>query len=310
MNTLRNAVDEYLEMRRALGYQLREAGVDLPSFVSFLEQHGKSYITTKLALEWSQLSSSPKVAGWIKRLGIVRVFARYRSATDPRTEIPPCGLLPRPYSRVRPYLYTDQEIKALMDAALRLRPADGLRPWTYYCLFGLLPVTGLRISEALSLKCSDVDMQEGLLTIRHTKFGKSRLVPVHTSTQRALADYAQRRNRFLGRKKSQYFLVSECGKRLSKSRVTDTFYDLSRQTGLRKPSDSYGPRLHDFRHRFAVRALVSWYRGGRDVEQCLPILSTFLGHVRPSDTYWYLSLCPELMGMATALLERRWEGRS
>lgn len=308
MNTLRNAVDEYLEMRRALGYQLREAGVALPAFVSFLEQHGESHITAKLALEWSQLSSSPKLAGWIKRLGTVRVFARYRSATDSRTEVPPCGLLPRPHARVRPYLYTDQEIKALMDAALRLRPADGLRPWTYHCLFGLLPVTGLRISEALSLKRPDVDLQEGLLTIRHTKFDKSRLVPIHTSTQQVLADYAQRRDRFLGQQRSQYFLVSERGRRLSKSRVTQTFYDLSRQTGLRGPSDSHGPRLHDFRHRFAVHALVSWYRCGRDVEQCLPILSTFLGHVRPSDTYWYLSLCPELMGVATARLERRWEG--
>jgi integrase len=309
MNTLRNAVNEYLETRRALGYQLREDGVDLPSFVSFLEQHGENHITTKLALEWSQLSSSPKLAGWIKRLGIVRTFARYRSATDPRTEIPPCGLLPRPKSRVRPYLYSDQEIKALMDAALCLHPADGLRPWTYHCLFGLLTVTGLRIGEALSLKCIDVDLREGLLKICHSKFGKSRLVPVHASTQQTLADYAQKRDRFLGKQRSQYFLVSERGKRLSKSRVTDTFYDLSRQTGLRGPSDRHGPRLHDFRHRFAVYALVSWYRSGRAVEQCLPVLSTFLGHARPSDTYWYLSLCPELMEMATVLLERRWEDR-
>jgi integrase/recombinase XerD len=309
MNTLRNAVDEYLEMRRALGYQLLEARVALPEFVSFLEKYGESHITTKLALEWSQQTSSPKLAGWAKRLGFVRTFARYWSATDPRTEVPPCGLLPGRHNRVQPYLYTDEEIKGLMDAALRLQPADGLRPWTYYCLFGLLPVTGLRISEAISLQRPDVDLQEALLTIRHTKFDKSRLVPIHASTQQVLADYAQRRDRFLGRQRSQHFLVSERGRQLSKSRVRQTFHDLSRQTGLRGPSDRHGPRLHDFRHRFAVRTLVSWYRSGQDVERCLPILSTFLGHVRVSDTYWYLSFCPELMGLATARLERRWEGR-
>jgi integrase/recombinase XerD len=310
MNTLRNAVDEYLAMRRALGYQLQDAGVALAAFASFMEQHGQSHITTELALEWSQLPSGAKATEWAKRLSFVRGFARYRSATDPGTEVPPCGLFPHRASRAQPYIYTDEEIQRLMDAALRLPPADGLRPWNYYCLFGLLTVTGLRISEALSLQRPDVDLQASLLTIRYTKFGKTRLVPLHASTQQVLADYAQRRDRFFGRQSIQYFLVSDRGRPLAKSIVIKTFHRLSRQTGLRGPSDRHGPRLHDFRHRFAVHTLVSWYRSGQDVERCLPILSTYLGHARVSDTYWYLSLCPELMGLATARLERRWEGRS
>lgn len=309
MNTLRNAVDEYLAMRRALGYRLQDAGVTLPAFVSFLEQHGESHITIASALEWSQIPSGANPARWAKRLSDVRGFARYRSAIDPRTEVPPRGLLPHGKDRAQPYLYTDAEIQRLMDAALRLPPADGLRPWTYYCLFGLLPLCGLRISEALSLQRTDVDLQEGLLTIRHTKFDKSRLVPVHASTQQVLAAYARKRDRLLGRQSSQYFFVSDRGTRLAGPSVRQTFYNLSRQTGLRGLSDRKGPRLHDFRHRFAVRILELWYRSGQDVDRCLPILSTYLGHVRVSDTYWYLSLCPELAGLATARLERRWEGR-
>jgi len=309
MNTLRNAVNEYLAMRRALGYRLQYAGAGLEAFVSFLEQRGASHITTGMALEWSQLSLSASPAEWARRLSIVRGFARYRSATDPRTEVPPWGLLPHRAGRAQPYLYTDEEIQRLLDAARRLPPADGLRPWTYSCLFGLLAVTGLRISEVLSLQCQDVDLQEGLLTIRKSKFGKSRLVPLHASTKQALANYAQRRDRFLGRQSVEYFLVSDRGRPLEGSAVRRTFYHLSRQTGLRGPLDHHGPRLHDFRHRFAIQTMVRWYRSGQDVERNLPILSTYLGHAHVTDTYWYLSLCPELMGLATVRLERRWEGR-
>jgi integrase/recombinase XerD len=310
MNTVRNALDEYLAMRRALGYQLRDAGLALPAFVSFLEQRGESHITTELALEWSQLPSRAKPSEWAKRLSFVRGFARYRSATDPCTEVPPQGLLPHPAGRAQPYPYTDEEIQRLMNAALRLPPTDGLRPWNYYGILGLLTVTGLRISEVLSLQRPDVDLQEGLLTIRHSKFDKSRLVPLHASTQQVLADYAQRRDRVLGKQSLPYFWVSDRGRPLAGSTVRQTFYELSRKTGLRGPSDHHGPRLHDLRHRFAVQTLVSWYRSGEDVDRRLPILSTYLGHACVSDTYWYLSFCPELMGLATARLERRWEGRS
>lgn len=309
MNTLRDAVSEYVAMRRALGYQMRDAERALVAFASFLETRGAPYITSKLAVEWAQLASSAQPPEWARRLCFVRGFARYRSATDLRTEVPPWGLLPHHSGRAKPYLYTDDEIRSLLNAALRLSHGNGLRPWTYHCLFGVLAVTGLRISEALSLRLEDVDVQEGVVTVHRTKFGKSRLVPVHTSTQKILAQYALRRDQLVGRLEPRHFLVSDYGKALKGTTVRKTFYDLSRQIGLRGLLDHHGPRLHDFRHRFALTTLVSWYRSGKDVEQRLPILSTYLGHAHVTDTYWYLSLCPELMGLATARLERRWEDR-
>jgi integrase/recombinase XerD len=309
MNTVHDAVNEYVAMRRALGYQMKDAEAALVAFASFLEERRAPYITSKLAVEWAQLATKARPAEWARRLCFVRGFARYRSAMDSRTEVPPWGLLPHHSGRAKPYLYTDEEIRRLLNAALRLEPADGLRPWTYHCLFGLLAVTGLRISEAMSLRLQDVDLKEGVLTVHHTKFGKSRLVPIHASTQQILAQYALRRDELLGRLTPRNFLVSDHGRVLKGSTVRHTFNKLSRQIGLRGPSDHHGPRLHDFRHRFALATLVSWYRCGQDVEQRLPILSTYLGHAHVTDTYWYLSLCPELMGLATARLERRWEGQ-
>ena len=309
MNTLRNAVVQYVAMRRALGYQMKDAEKALVAFVTFFEKRGAPYITSKLAVEWAQLPSNVQPAGWARRLCFLRGFARYRSAIDPRTEVPPWGLLPHHSGRAKPYLYTDEEIRSLLNAALRLAPSNGLRPWTYHCLFGILAVAGLRISEALSLRLHDVDLQDGVLTIHHTKFGKSRLVPIHISTQQILARYAFRRDQLLGRMMPRNFLVTDRGRALKFTSVRETFYKLSRQIGIRGPIDHHGPRLHDFRHRFALKTLVSWYRSGQNVEQRLPILSTYLGHAHVTDTYWYLSLCPELMGHAAARLERRWEGR-
>ncbi len=307
MNTLREAVADYLALRRSLGFKLRDAGIALADFVSFLEQRGASQITTPLALEWAQLPSSAHPAEWTRRLSYVRGFARYRSATDARTEIPPAGLLPHRPARARPYLYTDEEIERLLEAARQLTPGGGLRGWTYYCLLGLLAVSGLRISEALSLKLEDVDLSESVLTVRGTKFGKSRLVPLHPSTQRVLCDYKLRRDRFLAGRAAAYFFISRKGTRLDGARVRHTFYRLSRQTGVRGPDSRCGPRLHDFRHRFAVETLLRWYRGGEDVERRLPALSTYLGHVHVADTYWYLTACPELMGLAVKRLEQHWE---
>jgi len=310
MNTLREAVGEYLALRRGLGFTLRDAGIGLVDFVSFLEQQGAASITTALALAWAQQPSSARPAAWARRLSYVRGFARYRSATDARTEIPPWGLLPHRPERARPYLYTDAEIQQLLEAALHLAPAAGLRAWTYHALLGLLAVTGLRISEALGLTLEDVDLRAGVLTVRGTKFGKSRLVPLHASTQQVLAAYTLRREDFLAGRRAVSFFVSRRGTRLDGATVRRTFYTLSRQIGLRGPSASHGPRLHDFRHRFAVQTLVQWYRAGAEVGPRLPILSTYLGHVQVRDTYWYLTACPELMGCAVQRLEQRWEGRS
>jgi integrase/recombinase XerD len=237
------------------------------------------------------------------------MFARHRSATDPRTQIPPAGLLPYRPKRARPYLYSDKEIQDLLRAALKI-PGGGLRPWTYYCLFGLLSVSGLRVGEAQNLELQDLDVQAGVLTIRGAKFGKSRLIPLHTSTRKVLADYIARRERtWAGRPVSSYLFVSGWGNRLDGGDIRRTFYTLSRQIALRGPSDSRGPRLHDMRHGFASKTLLTWYRAGENAEQRLPILSAYLGHVHWSDTFWYLSAMPELMHEAMAPLERHWEDR-
>ena len=219
MNTLRQAVQEYLTLRRSLGFELLDAGPALSDFVSFLERKRTPYITIRLALQWAQKPGA-RPARWAKRLTYVRGFARYRSATDPRTEIPPWSLLPYRSRRARPYLYTDDEVRLLLKASLDLSPADALRRWTYHVLFGLLAVSGLRISEALSLRLSDVDLQDGVLTVRGTKFGKWRLVPLHSSVQRVLSRYKSRRDEYLnGRPASDFFFVTKRGTRLDKINV-------------------------------------------------------------------------------------------
>src|SRR5215469_13389258 len=310
MNTLRQAVQDYLTMRRSLGYKLQDAGKRLLDFVTFMEQHRASYITHSLALIWARQPSGVRPDEWARRLSYVRVFARHRSATDPRTQIPPAGLLPYRPKRARPYLYSDKEIDALLSAALELPANGGLRPWTYHCLFGLLAVSGLRVGEAQNLELRDVDLDAGVLTIRGTKFGKSRLVPVHASTCRVLTDYVARRARMWRRRPvSSYLFVSNRGNQLDGGEIRRTFYLLSQQTGLRSPYESQGPRLHDMRHGFASKTLLRWYHAGENAERRLPILSAYLGHVHWSDTFWYVSALPELMHEARSRLERRWEDR-
>jgi integrase len=305
MNRLKKAIRDYVSLRRSLGYKLREAPAMLSDFVAFLDKQKADHITIPLAVQWAQGKPKGSPALWAKRLTCVRGFARYWSATDPRTQIPPWGLLPHRSKRARPYLYTEKEVRHVLKAARQLR---GLRGLTYYCIFGLLSVTGLRISEALNLRPQDVDLREGILVIVRTKFGKSRLVPIHVTTQKVLSDYVRQRDRAF-RCALPYFFVSQRGLRLDADEVRHTFCKLSRQIGLRAPNASRGPRLHDFRHRFAVRTLVDWYRSGQDVQRRLPVLSTYLGHVHVSDTYWYLSTCPELMGLVVKRLEKRWEGK-
>ena len=313
MNTLRQAVQEYLSMRRDLGFKLHDAGKGLLDFVAFMQRRRASYITQALALAWAQLPVNVQPAHWAQRLCFVRGFARYRSATDPRTQIPPQGLLPFQPKRARPYLYSDDEIRRLLRAALdmpyRYRSGE-LRPWVFYCLFGLLSVSGLRLGEARNLELQDVDLKAALLTIRGAKFGKDRLVPLHVSTCKVLADYIARRNRhWAERSVSSYLFVSSLGNRLDSGDIHRTFYTLSRQIGLRGASDSHGPRLHDMRHRFATNTLVRWYSSDQDPERLLPILSAYLGHVHIEDTQWYLSGSPELMREAMRRLERCWENR-
>jgi integrase/recombinase XerD len=309
MKTLREALQNYLALRRGLGFKMRDAGKVLLRFVTFMEEREALHIKTRLALEWVQQAKTVQPAEWARQLCFIRGFARYRSATDPLTEVPSPELLPYRSTRARPYLYTEQEVQGLLDAALQLPtawPSTPLRPWVFHCLLGLLSVTGLRISEALDLKVDDVDLDQGVLTIRAAKFGRSRLVPLHPSTRTVLVDYLQRRKQFLDRRRSDYVFVSNRGTRLDVGRVHRAFYSLSRQTGLRAPGARNGPRLHDFRHRFAVQVLTRWYELGEDPARRLPVLSTYLGHVYVAGTYWYLSNWPELMAQAMARLERRW----
>jgi integrase len=310
---LRRAVHEYLRMRRNLGFKLHEPGKGLLDFVRFMEQHRASVITQALALAWAQQPSNVQPAHWARRLSFVRAFAQYRSATDPRTEIPAPGLLPFQPKRARPYLYSAAEIRSLLRAALTMpcRYERGqLRPWVYYALFGLLSVAGLRVSEAQNLQLRDVDFKAAVLTIRGAKFGKTRLVPLHGSTCHVLAEYLRRRTRhWRQRPVSSHVFVSSWGNRLDGGDIRRTFHAVSRQIGLRGPSDHHGPRLHDLRHRFATYTLVRWYRSNQDPDRKLPLLSTYLGHVHVADTQWYLSGSPELMREAMRRLERRWQDR-
>ncbi len=307
MISLRKAVKDYLTMRRSLGFKLRDMGYNLRHFVSFMEQQRASVITTDLALRWAQQPQDVQPAQWAARLSFVRSFARYWSATDPRTEIPPMGLLPYRTKRATPYIYSNDEIQHLLKAARNLPPSTGLRPWTYYSLFGLMAVTGMRISEVIRLDHADVDLKQGLLTVRLTKFSKSRLIPLHPSTVKRLKRYLHRRDELCPQPLTARFFLSNQGTPLTDCMVRWTFIKLSRQIGLRKVGDSFGPRLHDLRHRFAVTTLLHWYQTGVDVEQRLPVLSTFLGHAHVTDTYWYLSAIPELLALTKDRLEKRWE---
>ncbi len=303
MTDLQQAVEGYLATRRALGYELQGLGSALRGFASFVAAQGASHITTELALNWAQKSAHAQPAQWANRLGMIRRFAQYHNVADPRTEIPSQDLLPHRYTRTTPHIYSDIEIERLIQAAHQLPSRCDLHPHTLATLFGLLAVSGMRISEALHLDDQDVDLDEGVLTIQRTKFRKSRLVPIHPSTQQALERYRAKRNRVFPRATTGRFFVSECGRELAAQLVRRTFAQLSRQTGVRGPTDSRGPRLHDFRHRFAVRTLLDWYRNGVDVERHAPQLATYLGHTYVKDTYWYLSATPELLHLAAARLD-------
>jgi site-specific recombinase XerD len=303
MSALREALQTYLSLRRGLGSELRGPGAHLGRFVEFLDREGAAIVTTELALRWAMAPADATPATWAQRLDDVRRFAAWLSATDPRTEVPPRGLLSARYRRRPPYLYSDDEIERIVRQARRLPSPLGLRAHTYATLFGLLAATGLRLGEALALDHDDVDLHTGILAVRRAKFGKSRFVPVHDSTRRALQRYTQRRDLLLPRPTSPAFLRAERGTRLTQCSARYNFAVVSRAIGLRSPTPGKrhgrGPRLHDMRHRLAVRTLVRWYQEGCDVERELPKLATYLGHAHVADTYWYIEAVPELLQLAT-----------
>ena len=304
MSSLRTALDEYLAVRRALGYKLLLPGRLLRRFIEFADRADADYITTELALKWATQPAHVQPSQWANRLGMVRRFARYCHANDPRTVVPPPDLLPHRYRRVAPYLYSDEQIIGLLKAARQLPSTIGLRPHTYATLFGLYASAGLRANEALHLNRDDVDFLNGVLTIRDSKFGKTRYVPLHPSTKRALQRYARLRDRLCRSPGSPGFFLSDRGTRVTYDMLRWTFVKVSHQIGLRAPDDSYGPRLHGFRHRLAINTLLKWHRRGVDVERHLPQLSTYLGHAHITDTQWYLTATPQLLRYALKRVER------
>jgi integrase len=309
VSALAQAAQDYLATRRALGFKLQLHGHLLPNFVAFLEDAGASFVTTDLALQWATQPAGG--ATWrAARLSIVRGFAQHLATVDARTQVPPPGLLRRPGGASRravPYLYSSQDIAALMTAARDLRP---LQAATYETLIGLLAVSGLRIGEALRLDRDDLDDGRGVLVVRDTKFGKSRQVPLHESTLAALHAYLRRRDELRPTATGPSLFISTTGTRLLYKVVQPTFAKLCQQAGLQPRSPRCRPRVHDLRHSLAVASLLDWYRSGADVGALLPRLSTFLGHTDPASTYWYLQAAPELLALAAGRLQHAAEDLS
>lgn len=306
---LSEALDDYLTLRRGLGHQLADAARLLPSFVTFLESQGLSTVTVRAALDWCQ---QPAPVGGVtvasRRMTAVRGFARYLSGSDPATEVPPVGLVPLRHRRPEPFIYSAADIAAMLTVARRLGPGP-LRGLTYYTLIGLLAATGLRIGEAINLDLGDIDQSEAVLTIRESKFGKSRLVPLHPSTMAALVDYRMARDEHPRSCGQPSLFISRTGKRLVYTVVCQTFRRIVTDAGIGDDA-TRPPRLHDLRHRYAVITLLGWYRSGQDVQAKLPALSTYLGHREPASTYWYLSAVPELLALAAQRQQQSaWLGR-
>jgi integrase len=302
MSTMRQAAEDYLTLRRALGFKLEKPGRLVLQFADHLDRLGTRQVTIDLALSWARQPAAANPVWWAYRLSAVRGFTAYLHPRLPGIEVPPADLLPLRTKRATPYLYSAEDIEALMAGARCLR--SPIAAATYETLIGLLAVTGLRVGEAINLDRADVDLTAGMLVVRNGKFGKSREVPLHPSTAHALSDYVHQRGRLLPGRTAPNFFLSTTGTRLSDSRVESTFRDLVRRAGMQPRSAKCRPRLHDLRHSFAVNTVLDWYRRGDDVQAKMPLLSAVLGHVDPSATYWYLSTAPELMALACARLEQ------
>ena len=302
MSGLREAVEDYLTVRRGLGFKLKDYPWMLGDFVTYMEAGGASTVTAELALAWALRPGDGAHLSYLsKRLSVVRGFARHLQAFDPATEVPPADLLPWKECRATPYLYSDDDIAALMGAARALRPR--LRAATYETLIGLLKVTGARVGELIRLDRHDVDWDQGVLVITFSKFNKHRELPLHPSTIDALRAYTHKRDELCADPKTPSFFVSTTGNRLVYVTVQQVFAGLTRAAGLHPRSKQCRPRVHDARHTFACTTLLGWYRAGVvDVEAQLPLLSTYMGHANPSHTFWYLSAVPELLALAA---ERR-----
>jgi integrase len=301
MSELHGALAEYLSLRRSLGYKLRRPEKLLHQFIVFFSATGAPAITTQQALTWA---CQPKDGGnnwWAYRLSAVRGFTNYLHATDPTVEVPPSDLLPWRAHRASPYLYREEEIVALMKAAGML--SSPLRVATYQTLIGLLAVTGMRVGEAINLDRQDFDARNGTLIIRRAKFNKTREVPLHPTTVASLKHYLARRNRAPCAERTSALFISPTGSRLLYCNIQWTFQRLLHKAGLVPRTSRCRPRIHDLRHAFSVNSLLEAYQDGSDTQQRLTLLSTYLGHINPAATYWYLSAAPELLAKAVERLE-------
>ena len=302
MSTLARSAQDYLAMRRGVGYALRQEGRLLADFVGYCQRRGITRVTTEAALGWATQPSAASPTWWATRLGVVRGFAAHLQTVEADTEVPPKGLLPRRASRTTPYLFSPTEITALIAAARAL--AHPLRAASFETLIGLMAVTGLRTGEALALDRADVDLAEGMLTIRRSKLGKSRQLPLHATTTTVLAAYAARRGQLCPRPATPSFFLSGGGTRLNHTNTSTTFAGLLQAAGIATPPGRRRPRLYGLRHSFAVATLINWHAEGADVQARLPVLSTWMGHVKPSSTYWYLQAAPQLLAVTAVRLER------
>jgi integrase/recombinase XerD len=299
MTDLARHVEDYLRLRRALGFKLRFEGEVLPQLVAYLTDAGSCTVTAELAIAWAGLPQGCKPISLAHRLGAVRGFAKYLQAIDPATQVPPSGIWPTRSPRPAPYLWSPADIGRLLAAARQLQPP--LRAATHETLLGLLAVSGMRVSEALGLGRDDVDLDDGVLLIRDAKFDRERLVPLHPSTTDKLRSYGDCRDRSVPAPASGAFFVTATGAAMTYARVHHTFVDLTTDLGLR--TTTVTPRIHDLRHSFTVRTLIDWHRSGADIDGRMAVLSTYLGHVHPAGTYWYLTAAPELMELAAARLD-------
>jgi len=310
MSALTAELDRYLAIRRSLGYDLRTSERILRKFTAFAERENAEYVSTALFLRWQNAFGHASRQTWAARLGMVRLFAQWLQCMNPKHEAPPQGLIPSRIKRTRPHIYTEDEIRRIVETAATLTSLHGIRPLTMSTLFGLIAVTGLRISEALSLDVADVDLDMGVLTLRRGKLGKTRLLPVSDSTTARLRAYASERDRLSGASPKAFF-ISDHGGRVTDCIARYSFASVCQSLGLRSPQKfnrhGRGPRIHDLRHTFAVRTLLNWYRTGKDPAQEMIRLTTYMGHVKPAHTYWYIEAVPELLDLASRRVEREME---
>lgn len=304
-SSMHERVAAYLRTRRALGFALTIEGQQLERFAHFAEQRAhQGPLTLALAVDWANASLTPEGLGPARRLETLRPFAKYCQLFEPQTEVPPARLFGQAHRRLPPHIYSSQELRQLLAATAALSPTEGLRPVTMHTLLGFLAATGLRPGEALRLQDGDVDLERGVVEVRKSKFRKSRLVPLHASTTAALAEYLSVRQRCLGLAQASGFFLFDNARPITGDQARYAFQRIRQQLGWDKPETGPLPRLYDLRHTFACQCLLRWYAEGVDIHRMLPQLSTYMGHCRVSDTYWYLTGIPALMAIAAERFEQ------